>query len=318
MTTAMKFVPPFLLVSLMLATQPAFAAPDGIAYVVNSAGASISVIDMAKQTELRRIPVLREPHHVALSPDGKQLLVGDTVGNEMLFLDPKTGEIRQRLPMADPYQLGFSPNGKFFVVNGLARNQIDVYDAATMKLIKRFPISSMPSHLAFSPDSSMVFVSLQGTDRLVAIDLGTMAVRWNQPVGKTPAGVMWHNGQVMVANMGSDNVALVDPVDGHVTGRIVTGKGAHTVFLSPDGKIVYVNNRVAGTSVALDATTLKQIRSYAIPGGPDDMDFAPDGKIWITRRFAEKLAVLDPVTGQYQTIDVGRSPHGIWLNPKAP
>jgi DNA-binding beta-propeller fold protein YncE len=318
MTSAMKFVPPFLLVSLMLATQPAFAAPDGIAYVVNSAGASISVIDMAKQTELRRIPILREPHHLVLSPDGRQLLVGDTVANEMLFLDPKTGEVKQRLPMADPYQLGFSPNGKFLVVNGLARNQIDVYDGATMKLVKRFPISSMPSHLAFSPDSSMVFVSLQGTDRLVAIDLGTMAVRWNQPVGKTPAGVMWHNGEVMVANMGSDNVAMVDPVDGRVTSRIVTGKGAHTVFLSPDGKVVYVNNRVAGTSVALDAATLKQIRSYAIPGGPDDMDFAPDGKIWITRRFAEKLAVLDPVSGQYQTIDVGRSPHGIWLNPKAP
>ena len=318
MTSAMKFVSPFLLVSLMFAAHPAAAAPDGIAYVINSAGASISVIDMARQTELRRIPVLREPHHLALSPDGKQLLVGDTVANEMLFLDPKTGEIKQRLPMADPYQLGFSPNGKYFVVNGIARNQIDVYDGATMKLVKRFPISSLPSHLAFSPDSSMVFVSLQGTDRLLAIDLGTMAVRWNQPVGKTPAGVMWHNGQVMVANMGSDNVALVDPVDGHVTGRIVTGKGAHTVFLSPDGKIVYVNNRVAGTSVALDATTLKLLRSYAIPGGPDDMDFAPDGKIWITRRFAEKVAVLDPVSGQYQTIDVGRSPHGIWLNPKAP
>lgn len=314
----MKFAPPFLLVSLMLAAHPAAAAPDGIAYIINSAGASISVIDMATQTELRRIPVLREPHHLALSPDGKQLLVGDTVANEMLFLDPKTGEIKQRLPMADPYQLGFSPNGKYFVVNGIARNQIDVYDGATMKLVKRFPISSLPSHLAFSPDSSMVFVSLQGTDRLLAIDLGTMAVRWNQPVGKTPAGVMWHNGQVMVANMGSDNVALVDPVDGHVTGRIVTGKGAHTVFLSPDGKIVYVNNRVAGTSVALDATTLKLLRSYAIPGGPDDMDFAPDGKIWITRRFAEKVAVLDPVSGQYRTIDVGRSPHGIWLNPKAP
>ncbi len=310
----------FLLAALVvcLAVRPAAAAPDGIAYVINSAGASISVVDMAKQTELRRIPVLREPHHVALSPDGKSLLVGDTVANEMLFLDPRTGEIKQRLTMADPYQLGFSPNGKWFVVNGLARNQIDVYDATTMKLVKRFPIASLPSHLAFSPDSSMVFVSLQGTNRLVAIDLNAMAVRWNQPVGNTPAGVMWHNGQIMVANMGSDNVALVDPVDGRVTGRIVTGKGAHTLFLSPDGKIVYVNNRVAGTTVALDGTTLKPLRTYSIPGGPDDMDFAPDGRIWITRRFAQKLAVLDPVSGQYQTIDVGRSPHGIWLNPKAP
>ena len=312
----MKFLLPVLLT--ILAMSPAAAAPDGIAYVLNSAGASISVVDMAKQIELRRIPVLREPHHLVLSPDGQQLLVGDTVANEMLFLDPRTGEIKQRMTMADPYQLGFSPNGKWFVVNGLARNQIDVYDAAGMKLVKRFPIASLPSHMAFSPDSSMVFVTLQGTDRLAAIDLGAMAVRWVQPVGRSPAGVMWHNGQVMVANMGSDHVAMVDPVDGRVAARIVTGKGAHTVFLSPDGKIVYVNNRVAGTSVALDAATLKPLRTYSIPGGPDDMDFAPDGRIWITRRFAGKLAVLDPVSGNYETIDVGRSPHGIWLNPKAP
>ena len=58
------------------------------------------------------------------------------------------------------------------------------------------------------------------------------------------------------------------------------------------------------------------IRSYAIPGGPDDIAFAPDGKLWITRRWAEKVAVLDPTTGEYQTIEVGRSPHGLFLNPK--
>ncbi len=47
------------------------------------------------------------------------------------------------------------------------------------------------------------------------------------------------------------------------------------------------------------------------------MAFAPDGRIWITRRWAEKVAVLDPATGDYQTIDVGRSPHGIFLNDAA-
>src|ERR1700692_1867326 len=77
-------------------TAPAFTAEarnGGIAFVLNSAGASISVIDMATQKEVRRIPVLREPHHLALSPDGTSLLVGDTSGNQMIFLDPNTGEI---------------------------------------------------------------------------------------------------------------------------------------------------------------------------------------------------------------------------------
>src|SRR5208283_2252347 len=116
------------------------ADATGLAFVVNSRSASVSLIDMTKLVELRRVPVLREPHHLVLSPDGKYLLVGDTGGNEMFFLDPNTGAIERRLPISDPYQLGFSPNGKWLVVNGLARDQVDIYDAATMKLVKRFPI----------------------------------------------------------------------------------------------------------------------------------------------------------------------------------
>ncbi len=198
--------------------------------------------------EVRRIPVLREPHHLALSPDGKSLLVGDTVGNEMLFFDPTTAALQKRLPMADPYQLGFSPNGRFLVVNGLARNQVDVYDAGTMQLLKRFPIASMPSHLDYAPDSSRVFVSLQGTDSMVAIDLNRLAMLWTAKIGKTPAGVLWHDGKVLVADMGTDYVAEVDPADGRVTGRIHTGRGAHNLFLSPDRKIIWVNNRVGGST----------------------------------------------------------------------
>ena len=137
-----------LILFLMVLVLPATAHAGGAAFIINSAGASISVVDMATQQEVRRIPVLREPHHLVLSPDGKSLLVGDTAGNEMLFLDPATGAIQKRMPVADPYQLGFSPNGKVLTVAGLARNQIDVYDAASMKLLKRFPGVSTPSHIA--------------------------------------------------------------------------------------------------------------------------------------------------------------------------
>ena len=290
----------------------------GIAFIVNSGSASISVIDMATQKEVRRIPTLREPHHLVRSPDGHSLLIGDTAGNQMIFLDPSTGEVQKRLPVTDPYQMAFSPDGKFLTVNGLARNQVDIYDAQTMKLIKRFPVVATPSHLAYSPDSATVFVSLQDSDKLAAFDLRTMTEIWTVPVGKTPAGVMWLNGKVLVADMGTDYIAVVDPITGKVLEHVETGKGAHNLFLSPNGKILWVNNRAGGTTMSLDSTTLKPIRSYAIPGGPDDMDFAPGGKIWITRRWAEKVAVLDPATGSYETIDVGRSPHGVFLNPHAP
>ena len=309
----MRFILPLL---LLLGLAPAQAA--GIAIVINSGDATLSIIDMAQGTELRRIPVLREPHHVALSPDGRDLLVGDAGGNEMLFLNPQTGEVKRRLPMADPYHLAFSPNGKWLVVTGLARNQVDVYDAGTMTLSKRFPLSSMPSHVAYAPDSSLAYVTLQGTNKVAALDLRRQAVVWTAEVGSTPAGIMWLNGKLLVANMGTDHFAVVDPVDGRVEQRIRTGRGAHQLFLSPDSRTLWVNNRVDGTTVSLDARTLAITRTYRVPGGPDCIDFAPDGKLWITQRFIQKVGVLDPASGALQSFPVGRSPHGIFLTTGAP
>jgi DNA-binding beta-propeller fold protein YncE len=305
---------PIVLIALL--TLTASAQASGLAFILNSGAASISVIDMASQTETRRIPVAREPHHLVLSPDRRSLLVGDSSGNEMLFLDPDTGAIQKRMPISDPYQFGFSPDARFFTVAALARNQIDIYDGATLKMLKRFEVRKTPSHLDYTPDSRIVFVSLQDSDSLIAIDLTTLTTRWTTKVGKTPAGVLWHDGHVLVANMGTDYVSRVRPSDGKEIERIVTGKGAHTVFRSPETKVLWVNNRAGGTTVALDPATLKVTKTFRVGGGPDDIDFAPGGKLWITKRWVEKVAVLDPATGVIEDIKVGRSPHGLWVNPK--
>jgi streptogramin lyase len=163
----------------------------------------------------------------------------------------------------------------------------------------------------------MVFVSLQGTNSLAAIDLRHMTLRWDERVGPAPAGVLWQDGKVLVADMGADYIAVVDPASGRVTRRVHTGKGAHQLFLSPDGRVIWVNNRVAGTVTTLDAHSLDILHRYAMPGGPDDLVFAPNGDVWFTLRFAHKLGVLNPTTGAVRTIEVGRSPHGIFMNPHA-
>ena len=293
-------------------------AGAGAVLIMNSGAASLSVIDMATRRETRRIPVLREPHHWALTPDRRELLIGDSSGNELQVLDPVTFAVLRRMPVSNPYHLGFSPNGKFLVVAGLARNQVDVYEAGSYKLLKRFALRSMPSHMDFMPDSSVVFVSLQGTGRIAAIDLRALEVLWNEECGSAPAGVLVHGGRVLTGNMGSDDVAVLDARTGKTLRRIRTGRGAHTLFWAPDRKTIWVNNRLDAVSVVvLDAVTLDPVRRYKLPGGPDDLEFAPDGKVWFTMRFIHKVAVLDPGSGDFTTIDVGRSPHGIFLNPRA-
>ena len=122
----------------------------------------------------------------------------------------------------------------------------------------------------------------------------------------TPAGVLWHDGTVMVCLYGEDGIAVVDPADGHVIRRVRTGRGAHNMFVPPDGHVIYVTNRVAGTISLLDPKSLDVVRALRVPGGPDDMDFAPDGRLWAGLRWAHSGAIT--------RIAVGRSPHGIWLN----
>ena len=293
------------------------ARAQPLGFILNSGDASISIVDMRTHQELRREPVLREPHHLVLSPDGAALLVGDTGANEILFLDPATGAITRRVPISDPYQLAFSPDGHVLTVTGLARNQVDLYDAASLRLLHRVRAPAMPSHIAYAPDSSVAYVTLQQTDRLMAIAVASGAVLWNARIGATPAGVIWHDGRLLVGDMGADDVAVVDPATGAVIRRVHTGRGAHNLFVSPDRSVIYVSNRVDSTITVLDAATLDIRRQYKVPGGPDDLAFAPDGTIWVTQRFAHGLLFLNPVTGDFTRIAVGRSPHGLWLNTDA-
>jgi YVTN family beta-propeller protein len=302
---------PILAAALLLA-RPALAAR--LAFVINSNDASVSVLDVDTHRELRRIPVLREPHHMALTPDHRSLAIGDTNGNALFLLDPRTGDVQRQVTMSDPYQVEFSPDGTLLAVTGLARNQIDLYDAKSFALLHRIPASAMPSHINFSPDSSTVFVSLQQTDSVVAIATRTGAVIWKNKIGHVPAGVLWNNGELLVGLMGQGEIAAVDPGDGHVLRLVPTGRGAHVLFVSPDRSVIYATNRVDGTISVLDPKTLAVVRTLHVPGGPDDIDFAPDGKLWATLRWRQAVAVIDPVSGSVETIPVGRSPHGIWLN----
>lgn len=300
------------------AAGPALAdsgAPP-VAIVLNSGEGTVSVIDTATRQVIGTEPAYREPSHWALTPDRQRLLVADASGNALFIYDPRTGATMGHKRIADPYQIGYTPNNRYFVVNALRLDFVDVYDGADFSLVKRFKPGRWPSHLDFSPDSRWSFNSMQNSDTLCSFDLVNMTQRWSVKVGTTPAGVLWLNGRIIVCLMGEGGIVEVDPIRGGITHFQKTGDGAHNIFLDERRHILYVSNRGPGQTslTALDPVTLKPMRTYPIPGGPDDIAIDPEGNIWIAQRFAESVAVLDPQTGEYSTIPVGRSPHGIFLS----
>lgn len=305
-----------LILPFLLLARPAAA---DLIYVLNSGDATISILDAITRQELRRIPALREVHHLVLAPGGRELLIADSGGNEIFFVDPATGEIRRRERISNPYHLDYSPDGRHLVIASLRRNQVDIYgwDGAEMRFEGRLQAGRKPSHVTFSPDSRYAFVTLQGDDAAIAIDLDTRTEAWRADVGREPAGILWHRGRILVGVMGGDFVTVIDPVTRQADRRITVGRGAHAVFEAPQNGLVYVTSRVDSRITALDPETLEVKRVHEIGGGPDCLTFDADGLIWATLRWSGRIATLDPRSGAVRTTRVGRSPHGILFTPTA-
>jgi len=288
-----------------------------LVYVLNSTDPSIVKIDAKTGEEVKRIEGLREVHHLVLAPGGRELLIADSAGNEILFVEPATGNVLRRERISNPYHLDFTPDGRLLVIASLRRGQVDIYDADGPRLLERLRAGNKPSHIAFSPDSRFAFITIQGDGTVIAIDLQSRRIIWQAAVGPEPAGIIWHRGKLIVGIMGRDHFAVLNPETRQVESTIRVGRGAHTIFLSPDGKTLWATSRVQSRIAEIDPNSLEVRRIHEVPGGPDCIAFAPDGAVWATLRWAGRVARLDPNTGDVSTIRVGRSPHGIFVQPRA-
>ena len=309
---------------------PAFAQTAGlangpVAVVLNSRDASVSLIDMKTFAEVGRVDVGKEPHHLYPTPDGKSLIVANALSNDLMLLDPITGQMQRRIAaIDDPYQLGFSPDRKWLASNALRMNRVDLYayDAAgELKLVKRIALARAPSHLWFSADSKSLFVTLQESDEVAAIDMTRLEVAWRMPLGRQPAGIMVtpDDKYLLIGVMGEDYVQVVEWRTQTQVKRIVTGKGAHNFRGLGDGRHVFVSNRVDNSISKIDMSTLQVIDRIAVPGGPDCMDITADQKqAWVTSRWAKQVSVVDLEQRKViRRIEVGRSPHGIYFHNRA-
>ncbi len=176
--------------------------------------------------------------------------------------------------------------------------------------------------MTFSADSSTVYITLERSNEVAFIDLGTQKVSAVHPVGKAPVGIwLTPDGKhLLVGLLGEDHVVVMDAKSGKIIKRITTAKGTHNFAAMGDKRRLLVSNRVANSISIIDMNTLALLETFPVTGGPDDMEVTADGKeLWVTSRWAQKVTVVDLETRKVKLqIPVGRSPHGIYLRNHAP
>lgn len=297
-------------------------------FVLNSLDADISVVDPVTFKQVKRIPTGKEPHHLYLTPDEKSLVVANALGDSLTFIDPATAEVQRVLRhVSDPYHLRFSPDMKWFVTAANRLDHVAIYrwqpaDANhPFQLVKRIPAPKVPSHLFIDSKSQTLFVSLQDSNELLAIDLPTQSVRWKIAVGQMPADIYLtpDDRHLLVALTGANEVEVYDvtapgATPAKLVKRIVTGDGAHAFRAWGDKRHVLVSNRAANTISKLDLQTFTVVDQYPAPSGPDCMEMLGDGKtMLVTSRWAGKLTMIDTEQKKVvRQVKVGKSPHGVW------
>ncbi len=293
---------------------------------------------------------------------------GRTDGS-MTPIDPLTGKPGRAIPVDDPYNVYWSPDGKSAIIVAEELKRLDFRDPQTMKLQYSIatPRCAGINHADFAIDGSFALFTCEFDGAITKIDLvnrrvvstmvlspfyarpdvvallsafdkkpvtvldqpelgGAICTTLGMPqdVRISPDGKLFY-----VADMLADGVHVVDGASFKQVGFIATGIGAHGLYPSRDGKLLYVANRGTnkmigprngkGSVSVIDFASQKVIANWPIPGGgsPDMGNVSADGKyLWLSGRFDDVVYRIDTGSGAVEKIKVGREPHGLTVWPQ--
>src|SRR6266516_8110654 len=142
----------------ILTSAPTGLAADSTAtrklYVANTAGDTLSVIDLDRQEVVGEIPIGKHPHGLALSPDQRRIYCSVESARAINFLDTSTDQIVATVPTTGvPNQLAATPDGHWVYVAINDKGTADIIDVRQAKVAKTLDIGSRP-HNCYCPQGA--------------------------------------------------------------------------------------------------------------------------------------------------------------------
>lgn len=148
------------------------------------------------------------------------------------------------LAFADPVELLFSPDGRRLYVLCQQSGEVRVLNSATYAPLKTIAVGHVPRGFSLSADGGRLFVANSWDDTISVIDTAALDVVATWKVGMEPTSVVegGTGRYLFVANRISNDVAVLDAGTGAEVKRLVAGRGASYMTLSPDRRRLYVTS----------------------------------------------------------------------------
>ena len=213
----------------------------GFVYVINTK--SLRKIDAIQVGEV--------PKYLAVTPDGRYMLVGNWCSWDISVVDIKRNkEIRRIDAGVAPRGMAFSPNGKTAYVTLVGEHRLLVIDMKTFKVKRTISgLGKRPRHLVMSPDGRYLYVTIQGEDK----------------PGRADGRILKYD--TRRRKVVARSQALVEP---------------RTTVMADDGKSLYVVDYHPGTIVKLNARNLRTLDSKYLGYHPIGVTYDNDtNKVWV-------------------------------------
>lgn len=128
-----------------------------------------------------------------LSPDGKQVWVGNAQDGTISIVDPDAKKVTETLNanVQSVNRLKFTLDGKLVLVSLLGGTNLVIIDAAAHKTVKLLPMGNGAAGILIDPDGTRAYVSCTPDNYVAVVDLKTLTVVGKIEAGVEPDGLAW-------------------------------------------------------------------------------------------------------------------------------
>lgn len=227
---------------------------NGNVWVTNTRDNTVAVyrqsdLSLVKQFEPGQVPHSRD---VIVDEQRGKVYASATGKNYLSVFDAKTLafitniEIVSQQRGEDFVPMGLeldTASGTLYTVS-LNTPEVAVIDTDSDRVAKVIPVDGIKSGtgVAVDPASQRLFVTAQGSDNVVGVDLATGKTTFNLPVGAGALNVAFEpvGKLAYVANRGSDTITVVDGA-GKIVANLPGGSFPNHVFEDGKGRVFAVN-----------------------------------------------------------------------------
>lgn len=172
--------------------------PDGKrAYTTNIVSGTVTSIDftLPVHQQVTQIEVGKGPEAIDVSPDGRELWVGQNGDGNISIIDTSTNKVKETIKVGEiPIRVRFTPDGKRVLVSDPKAGELVVLDAATRKEIKRLKVTGTPVGILVTPDGSRAFIAAMEANKVIVLDLAKLEITGAIEAGQGPDGLAWATG----------------------------------------------------------------------------------------------------------------------------